>query len=61
MTRAVDCEEGAMAAPLDGDKKAGYTGLVVGALALLLILGTIVMLTNQSYAKKEAAEAAATH
>jgi len=50
-----------MAAPLDGDKKAGYTGLVVGALALLLILGTIVMLTNQSYAKKEAAEAAATH
>ena len=49
-----------MAAPLEGDKKAGYTGLVVGALALLLILGTIVILTNGSYEKKEAA-AAATH
>ena len=43
-----------MAAPMEGDKKAGYTGLVVGALALVLILGTIVMLTNAKYAKEPA-------
>ena len=42
-----------MAAPMEGDKKAGYTGLVVGVLALVLILGTIVMLTNAKYAKEE--------
>ena len=49
-----------MAAPLDGDKKAGYTGLVVGVVALLLILGTIVVLTNAKY-DKEAPPAAAAH
>lgn len=43
-----------MAAPLPEDKKAGFTGLVVGALALLLVLGTIVVLTNAKYASKEA-------
>ena len=49
-----------MAAPLDGDKKAGFTGLVVGIVALVLILGTIVMLTNAKY-EKEAPPAAAAH
>jgi len=47
-----------MAPPMEGDKKAAYTGLAVGALALLLILGTIVMLTNAKY-EKEAPPAAA--
>jgi len=38
-----------MAAPLPEDKKAGFTGLVVGVLALALVLGTIVMLTSARY------------
>ena len=41
-----------MAAPLPGDKKAGFTGLVVGVLVLVLALGTIVMLTNSRYARE---------
>jgi len=40
-----------MAAPLPEDKKAGYTGLLIGALALLLLLGGIVLATNAHYAK----------
>ena len=47
-----------MAAPMEGDKKAGFTGLLVGALALVLILGTIVMLVNAKYAKEQPAAAA---
>lgn len=49
-----------MAAPMDGDKRAGYTGLLVGVLSLILILGTIVVLVNQKYAREEP-PAAATH
>jgi hypothetical protein len=47
-----------MAAPLPGDKSAGYTGLVVGALALLLILGGIVKAVNAKYAREAPAAAA---
>jgi len=43
-----------MAAPMPEDKKAGFTGLVVGALVLVLALGAIVMLVNAKYAREEA-------
>jgi hypothetical protein len=37
---------------------AAFAGLIVGAIALFLILGSIVMLTNRHYAsEKPAAEA----
>lgn len=36
------------------DMGAAFTGLIVGALALLLILGSIVMLTNRHYANEKA-------
>lgn len=40
------------------DMFAAFAGLVIGAIALLLILGSIVMLTNRHYAsEKPAAEA----
>jgi hypothetical protein len=48
-----------MAAPLPEDKRAGITGLVLGALALLLVLGSIVMLTNSHYAHESPPAAAA--
>jgi len=43
-----------MAAPMEGDKGAGFTGLVVGALVMLLLLGAIVMLVNKKYAGEAA-------
>jgi hypothetical protein len=46
-----------MAAPLAGDKSAGYTGLIVGALMMLLVLSAIVMLVNAKYAREEPAAA----
>jgi predicted phage tail protein len=39
-----------MAPPLAGDKAAGFTGLVVGAVILGAALYTIVHLTNVHYA-----------
>ncbi|MFL5561774.1 MAG: hypothetical protein ACJ79K_09895 [Gemmatimonadaceae bacterium] len=38
-----------MAAPLPGDKSAGYTGLIVGGIAVFLIAWGIVHLTNKKY------------
>jgi hypothetical protein len=32
------------------DTRAAYTGLILGAIVILLILGTIVKLTNAKYA-----------
>jgi len=43
-----------MAAPMEGDKAAGFTGLIVGALVLVLAVGAIVMLVNAKYAHEEA-------
>jgi len=40
------------------DMGAAFAGLVVGALALLLILGTIVLLTNRHYAAEKPAAGA---
>jgi hypothetical protein len=37
------------------DKKAAFTGLIVGLVALLILVTTIVKLTNAKYAKHEAA------
>lgn len=37
------------------DMKAAFTGLIVGAIALLLILGTISYLTSQRYAHEHSA------
>ena len=42
------------------DMRAAFTGLVVGLVALLIMVTTIVKLTNAKYAKHEAA-AEATH
>ena len=47
-----------MAAPLPGDKKAGFTGLIVGVIVLFCILYSIVLLTNRHYAGTEVAPAA---
>lgn len=49
-----------MSAPLPQDKAAGFTGLIVGALILLVALYSIVHLTNLHYAKAEGARPAAT-
>ena len=40
------------------DMGAAFTGLVVGAIALLVLLGSIVMLTNRHYASEKPAAAA---
>jgi hypothetical protein len=48
-----------MAAPIPGDKGAGFTGLVVGALVLLLLLGAIVLMVNKKYAGEGTPAAAA--
>ena len=39
------------------DMGAAYAGLVIGAIALFLLLGAIVMLTNRYYASEKAAAA----
>jgi len=40
------------------DMGAAFAGLVIGAVALLLLLGTIVKLTNMHYASEKPAAAA---
>lgn len=47
------------ASPHMSDRKAAYTGLILGLLALALVLSTIVYLTNRHYAGKEGAKPAA--
>ena len=47
-----------MSAPLAEDRGAGFTGLLVAAALLLLILGGIVKLTNKSYERQERAPSA---
>ena len=39
----------------ESDMKAAFTGLIVGLIALLIMATTIVKLTNEKYAKHEAA------
>jgi len=50
-----------MAPPLPGDKKAGFTGLIVGVIVLFCIMFTIVQLTNRHYAGRTEPAATATH
>ena len=48
-----------MAAPLPGDKSAGYMGLIFGGIAVFLIAWGIVHLTNRKYAGEKAESPAA--
>jgi hypothetical protein len=43
----------------EGDKRAGFTGMIVGAIVIFAILFTIVMLTNRHYAGERAERPAA--
>jgi hypothetical protein len=38
-----------MQMPLPGDKGAAYTGFVIAVVSLLIILGTMVVLTNRKF------------
>ena len=51
-----------MSAPHEGDKSAGFTGLILGAIGIFVIVFAIVHITNAKYANEEhsAAEPAAT-
>jgi hypothetical protein len=42
-----------MSAPHPGDKSAGFTGLILGAIAIFVIMFGIVRLTNARYAGHE--------
>ena len=48
-----------MSAPLPGDKRAGFTGLIVAVVVLGFVLYGIVHLTNAHYARLEGAKPAA--
>jgi hypothetical protein len=48
-----------MAAPKEGDLKAGYTGLIIGAVILFVAMTGIVHFTNAHYASEAPAAAAA--
>jgi hypothetical protein len=48
-----------MSAPQSGDKSAGFSGLILGAIALFVILFGIVRLTNSMYAGEHAEKAGA--
>ncbi len=49
-----------MSAPLPGDKSAGFTGLILGGIALFVLIFGIVRITNAHYSG-EAAEGSAAH
>lgn len=50
-----------MSAPHPGDKSAGFTGLILGAIAIFLVMFAIVRLTNAMYSgEHEGAKPAAT-
>lgn len=44
-----------MAAPREGDLKAGVTGLIIGAVVLFVTMTAIVHFTNARYASEEPA------
>jgi hypothetical protein len=46
-----------MAAPKEGDLRAGLTGLIIGAVLLFAVLTTIVHFTNVKYAGETPAAA----
>ena len=48
-----------MSAPQSGDKSAGFSGLILGAIALFVLLFGIVRLTNAKYNGEHADKAGA--
>ncbi len=44
-----------MSAPHPEDKSAGFTGLILGSIAIFFILFAIVRITNARYAREERA------
>jgi hypothetical protein len=48
-----------MSAPQPGDKSAAFSGLILGAIALFVLLFGIVRLTNASYNAEHAEKAGA--
>jgi hypothetical protein len=57
-----------MSAPQEGDKSAGFSGLILGSIAIFVIVFAIVRLTNAKYENEKhegaaapAATAPATH
>ncbi len=42
-----------MSAPQEGDKSAGFSGLILGGIAIFVIVFAIVRLTNAKYAGEE--------
>ena len=48
-----------MSAPQPGDKSAGFSGMILGAIALFVILFGIVRMTNAKYAGEHAENSAA--
>jgi hypothetical protein len=48
-----------MSAPHPGDKSAGFTGLILGAIAIFLIVFAIIRLTNAKYEHEQPAAAPA--
>ena len=48
-----------MSAPQEGDKSAGFSGLILGAIALFVLIFGIVKMTNASYAGEQGEKAAA--
>jgi hypothetical protein len=50
-----------MSAPMEGDKSAGFSGLILGGIAIFVIVFAIVRLTNAKYAAEQHEGAAAAH
>ena len=48
-----------MSAPQPGDKSAGFSGLILGAIALFVLLFGIVRMTNAKYAGEHPGNGAA--
>ena len=48
-----------MSAPQPGDKSAAFTGLILGAITIFVIIFSIVRMTNARYSAHEDAEAPA--
>jgi hypothetical protein len=48
-----------MAAPLPGDKRAGYMGLIFGGIVVFLTAWGIVHMTNKKYEREKTHEAPA--
>ena len=47
-----------MSAPQPGDKSAGFTGLILGAITIFVIMFAIVRITNAKYAGEHAEKGA---